>query len=477
MKEGTGAAFGLFGREEDLRVTSAVLSDGGSALATGEPGVGKSSLLQVAGRLAQRRGCRVLSVMPTPFDRGLPFAGLAELLGQVPEGMDLELPEPQRRALDVALQRAEPEGSPADALAVPLAVRGMLTQLCAREPVAVIIGDLQWMDQPSVGSLAFALRRLSVAPERLSVLVGTRPEGSHSDLIRCLPDPVRDLALAPLDQWEIGQLLRKRFGTRWTATLSAGVAQASGGNPFLALMIAEAMEAGALTWGTAVPGHVPVLPVPPSLVDLLRERIELLPQEAREVLLLVSAAGRITVAQLQRTVEATQVRLALESAADADVAAVGAETVVGFNQPLLASSIYEAATPAERRRAHRVLAEKLEDPVQRARHRSRTLTEPDETVASELEQAAEISRARGAPQLAGELFENAALATPAKVPGRRWLSTDGSRRSGTTWPPATARPPERHSTGRRRSRSGRPRRQRCSRGGSGWPTNARCSLD
>jgi DNA-binding CsgD family transcriptional regulator len=426
MKDGAAAAFGLFGREDDLRVTSTVLADGGSVVAAGEPGVGKSSLLKVAGQLAQRGGRRVLSVMPTPFERGLPFAGLAELLGQVPEGMARELPEPQRRALDVALQRAEPDGPEADALAVPLAVRGMLTQLCVREPVTVIIDDLQWLDQPSAGSLGFALRRLSVAPERLSVLVGTRPEGSDSDLIRCLPDPVQDLALAPLDQWEIGQLLRKRFGPRWTATLSAGVAQASGGNPFLALMIAEAIEAGALTWGTTVPGHVPVLPVPPSLVGLLRERIELLPLEARDVLLLVSAAGRMTVAQLQRTVEAQLVRHALEAAADADVAAVGAETVVGFNHPLLASAIYDAATPAERRQAHRVLAEKLDDQVQRARHRARTVAEPDERVASELEQAAEISRARGAPELAGELFESAAVATPSERGGKqvafnRWL--------------------------------------------------------
>jgi DNA-binding CsgD family transcriptional regulator len=426
MEEGTAAAFGLFGRDEELRVLSAALTVGGSAVAVGDPGVGKSSLLRVADQLAQRRGRRVLSVTPTRFERGLPFAGLADLISQVPAGIDSSLPGPQRRALAVALQQAEPDSPEADALAVPLAVRGLLTQLCDTGPVAVIVDDLQWLDQASMGSLGFALRHLSVPPERLSVLVGARPEGAGSDLIRSLGEPRHEFSLSALEDSAIGQLLRKRLGHRWTPPMSAAVARASGGNPFLALTIAQAMEAGALSWGVTAPGHEPVLPVPPSLAELLHERTAMLPPDVREVLLMVSAAGRVTVAQLQRIVEAQQVREALEAAADLDVAVVGAETVVSFTHPLLGSAIYDAATPPERRQAHRTLADKLEDPVERARHRSRTVTAPDAGVASELQEAAEISRARGAPALAGELFEGAALATPAEggadTAFNRWLS-------------------------------------------------------
>jgi DNA-binding CsgD family transcriptional regulator len=150
-----------------------------------------------------------------------------------------------------------------------------------------------------------------------------------------------------------------------------------------------------------------------------------LPQDARGVLLLVSAAGRLTMAQLQGMVDAATLLSALEAAADADVATLGPESVVTFTHPLLASAIYDAAAPAERRRVHRLLAETLEDSVQRARHRSRSVTVPDETVAAELEQAADVSRGRGAQQLAGELFEGAALATPpgtdTGVSFGRWL--------------------------------------------------------
>jgi len=431
---GAAAAFGLFGREDDLSVLSNVLDLGGSAVATGDPGVGKSSLLKVADQLAQRRGRRVLSVTPTQFDRGLPFAGLAELIAQVPEGADLALPEPQRRGLAVALQRAELDGPEVDALAVPLAVQGLLTHLCESERVALIIDDLQWLDQASLGSIGFALRRIAVDPQRLSVLIGTRPEGS--DLLRDLPGPRHDLTLGPLEDWAIGQVLRTRLGSRWTPPMSAGVARASSGNPFLALMIAEAMQSDVSKWRwSAQDGHDPVFPVPPSLVEILGEKVSLLPSSAREVLLFVSAAGRLTVAQLQGIVDDAQLRSALEAAADWDVATVGAESVVAFTHPLLASAIYDAALPAERRRAHRVLAEVLDDPVERARHRSRSIIAPDAAIAAELEQAAEISRGRGAQQLAGELLEAAALATPAGAESAaslgRWLrAVDGYLAAG-----------------------------------------------
>ena len=421
------AAFGLFGREESLRVVDDILVSGGSVVTTGDPGAGKSSLLRAAAQLAKARGRRVFSVMPTQFDRGLPFAGLAELIGQIPEGADSGLPGPQRRALAIALQRADPDGHEVNALAVPLAIRGLLTQLTASGPVAIILDDLQWLDHASVGSLGFALRRIPAGPHRLSVVVATRPDpGASGDLIRSLAEPRREFALPPLADWAIGQLLRKRLGPRWTPPLTAGVAQASGGNPFLALEIARTMQADRPGRpGSAQPGRDPIFPVPPRLAELLGSRVAQLPQGAREVLLLVSAAGRLTVTQLREISGEALLRPALEAAADADVAIVGAESVVAFTHPLLASALYDAAAPAERRYAHRVLAESLDDPVERARHRARSIIAPDEAVAAELDRGAGISRGRGALHLAGELLEGAALATPAEADTAarlwRWL--------------------------------------------------------
>ncbi|MFF5289628.1 helix-turn-helix transcriptional regulator [Paractinoplanes globisporus] len=402
----------LYGRDDALRAVAELMAGGGSAVAVGDPGSGKSTLLRAAADLGRSRGRRVLSITPTPFERGLPFAGLAELVGQTPAGLDRHLPEPQRRALAVALRRTEADGREVDALAVPLAVGGLLTSLCESEPVALLVDDLQWLDQASAGSLGFALRRVVDDPRRLSLLVATRPDPyTGQDLIRSLPGPRREILLRPLDEAAIGLLLRERLGPRWTPPMSAGVARASGGNPLLALEIGRAMQDG-------VPGrqtHDPVFPMPPSLVELLRERVEKLPEDAREVLLLASAAGRLTLAQLRRIAEPAKLRAALETAADADVAVVSPESAITFTHPLLASAIYDAAAPADRRWAHRLLAERLDDPVERARHRATSITEPDETVAGELESAADVSRGRGALHLAGELLEAAALATPSEA--------------------------------------------------------------
>jgi len=174
------AGLGLFGREDALRVLSDLMDHGGSAVATGDPGSGKSSLMRAAARLAERQGRRVLSVTPTQFEQGLPFAGLAELVGQFPEGADSDLPSPQRRALAVALRRAEPDGRELDALAVPLAVRGLLTRLCEAGPVALLIDDLQWLDQASLGGLAFALRGLTTEPQRRT---GATASACHARLV------------------------------------------------------------------------------------------------------------------------------------------------------------------------------------------------------------------------------------------------------------------------------------------------------
>ncbi len=180
------AAFGLFGREDALRAINDALTSGGSVLAVGDPGSGKSSLLRAAGQLAKVRRRTVLSVTPTQFDQGLPFAGLAELVGQLPEDADSGLPVPQRRALAVALQRAEPGDRDSDALAVSLAVRGLLTQLTGSGPVTLLLDDLQWLDQASAGSLGFALRGVRADPGRLSVLVATATGAGR----RRRPDPL-----------------------------------------------------------------------------------------------------------------------------------------------------------------------------------------------------------------------------------------------------------------------------------------------
>ena len=83
-----------------------------------------------------------------------------------------------------------------------------------------------------------------------------------------------------------------------------------------------------------------------------------------------------------------------------------------FAHSLLASVLYANATAAERRRLHARLATVLDDPEERAGHLALAAERPDATVAAELDEAAQRARARGAPDAAATLWEQARRFTP-----------------------------------------------------------------
>src|SRR5215468_4307155 len=96
----------LVGRRDELgeieELLAAVAAGGGTLAYLGEPGVGKSVLLDAAARLAEQRGYTVLRVSGVEFERALGFSGLNQLL--LPLRLYLDALEPeQREALSVAL--------------------------------------------------------------------------------------------------------------------------------------------------------------------------------------------------------------------------------------------------------------------------------------------------------------------------------------------------------------------------------------
>jgi DNA-binding CsgD family transcriptional regulator len=394
----------ILGRDAELaevqRFVDAVVEGPAALILEGVAGIGKTTLWQSGMEFARGRGYRVLSCRAEETEARLSYTGLGDLL-------DIELPElpaPQKRALDVALLRAEVEGSQPEQRAVSVATLGVVRAFSKSTPVLIAIDDVQWLDAPSAKVLSFAARRLENEAVRLLVTLRAGPLAHPLGLVRTTPSlALRKLSVGPLSLEALTRLVRERLGTSLTHPVLLRLHDISQGNPFFALEIARALIAQG---ASLEPGQL--LPVPDDLRELLGARLAALPREASRALLVVAAAGRPT-DDLVHAVTGSAGSLAL--AEEAGIVARDGEKV-GFSHPLLGSTVYAGATLEERRRVHRRLAEVVDDPEEGARHLALAAPGPDPRVAEALDGAGRHARSRGAPDAAAELMELARRLTP-----------------------------------------------------------------
>ena len=167
----------LVGREAELDRIDAVLADvragrGAVLVLTGEPGVGKSALLDaIAERANDMRQLRAAGV---EYEAELPFSGLHELLHPVLALIE-DLPAPQAGALRGAFAMSE---DTVERFAAFAAVFSLLVAAAADKPVLVCVDDAQWIDSASLEALAFAARRLG--GDRVAILAAFRDEVAAS---------------------------------------------------------------------------------------------------------------------------------------------------------------------------------------------------------------------------------------------------------------------------------------------------------
>jgi ATP/maltotriose-dependent transcriptional regulator MalT len=406
------AADGLIGREVELAAISSFLDRVGSGpvalLLEGQAGIGKTTLWQHALIQAAGRGHRTLACRPAESETKLSFSALADLLEGVLDDVLPALPPPRRHALEVALFLSEAAGPPPTQLAVSLAFRGALELVAGTGPVLLAIDDAHWLDGPSSETLDFAVRRTGAQP--IGVLVTTRGEKSvpQTRMEQALSEHgVRRLTLPPLEADELDVLLRSRLDLEVPRPYLARLHRASGGNPYYALEIGLALQqAGGL------PGLDESLPIPDTMADLLRARLEAVPTEVRDLLLVVAALSEPTVSVVRRAMERDDVERWLAEAVEAGLVEVDPDRI-RFTHPLLGSVLFEGSPRAVRRSLHRRLAEVVEDPEERAGHLALGAEGPDAAVAAELEEAAGAVRRRGASSAAAELCEQARRLTPA----------------------------------------------------------------
>jgi DNA-binding CsgD family transcriptional regulator len=397
----------VVGRDAELRSMQEFLaaSDGEARalVIAGEAGIGKTTLWQAGVDEAHAHPTLVLVANPAEGEAKLSYVGLGDLFGDVLDGDLSHLPSVQRRALEAALLRVETE-EPILQRAVSAAFLGALQFLARERPVLVAVDDVQWLDHSSAQVLAYAARRLRGAA--VGFLLATRTDESRSaPLLESLPEDRLRLELGPLTLGALHHVIRERLGQTLPRPLLLRVAASSRGNPFLALEIARALLDSA-----ARPGPGEGLPVPESLKHLLVTRLGRLSSKTRRVLVAASATPNPTVGALERALD-EDVAAALEQAEEAGIVELDGARI-RFAHPLLASAVYSSARAAARLRLHRRLAAAATDPEERARHLALGASEPDEELAAALDEAARVSRARGAPDSAAELGELSARLTP-----------------------------------------------------------------
>jgi DNA-binding CsgD family transcriptional regulator len=335
----------------------------------------------------------VLSARPTGSEVRLSFAGLADLVGRLPESVFASLPSPQRRALDAALLRVDASRGAIHSRAVGQALVGVLRRVAAEAPAVVAIDDLQWLDSPSGRAVGFALRRLVDEPVALLVAHRSDSVSLPLDLDRVVPEGrLRRIRVSPLGARAIDELLRWRLGLTLSRPARVRLHERAGGNPFFALEIGRMLTRGRIEAAEE-------MPLPRSLRDLVHERLARLPTATKRVLLAAAALSQPRLELLGR-----RARTDIGPALNEGIVRLD-QGVVVFAHPLLALVPYEEASPSQRRRLHARLARLVSDVEERARHLALAASAPDERVAVELDGAARLAHARGAPEAAAELAQ------------------------------------------------------------------------
>ena len=261
-------------------------------LLEGEAGIGKTTLWSQGLVSSAARGQRVLRCRPGERETQLAYAALGDLLAEVPDAAMADLPAPQRRALEVALLRAEPEGEQSLQRAVGLGLLGVLARAGRRRADAARDRRRPVARPPSESALAFVARRLAGRAPRILLRParGRRATYRSSSTAR---SPVRassDSTLGDLDAGELELLLRTDLGAPLSRRTLERVRRAAGGNLFFALEIGRALAARG---GPLDPAEE--LPIPANLLELVRDRLELLPPGARAAAQVASALSRPTV--------------------------------------------------------------------------------------------------------------------------------------------------------------------------------------
>src|SRR5690242_12971321 len=369
----------------------------------GEAGIGKTALMRYCAR--QASGCQLAQIHGVESEMELPLAALHQLCTPMLSSLDA-LPEPQQRVLRVAFGLTS-EPAP-DRFVLGLAVLSLLAENAAARPLICLIDDAQWLDEASSQVLGFVGRRLLAEP--VGLLLAVR-EAAGERLFPGLPA----LTLKGLTDEDARALLTAAVPGHLDNRVRDRIVAETGGNPLGLLELARGMAEAELAGGFAGPRQASL---PGQLQDHYLYRMRVLPESARQLMLLAAADPTGDATLLWRA--AKTLGLGPDAAAPArakQLLSIGSR--VRFRHPLVRSAAYTAGSREDRRAAHLALAEATDaqaDPERRVWHLAAAATGPDEDVATALEQAAAKIQARAGLAASAAFLRRSVMLTAE--PGR-----------------------------------------------------------
>src|SRR5882762_5283895 len=409
----------LLGREReraalDRLVEAARDGNGGALVVRGEPGVGKTALLEDS--VEKATTLRIVRSAGVEGEMELPFAAVQQLCASILE-LGKRLPPPQRDALDIAFGLSP--GLVPNPFLVALAVLGLLSEAARERGLLCVIDDAHWLDRASAQTLGFAARRLAV--ERIAIVFAARDVG---EALRGLPE----LDVKPLGHRDARALLESVLPARLDERVLDRIVLETRGNPLALLELPRGLTPTQIAGGFGLPVAVPLSA---SIEESFRRRLAGLPGDARRFLFVAAADPVGDTELVWRAARQLGIPESVVEAVEAEgLLQLGARVV--FRHPLVRSAVYRAAGLKERRAVHRALAEATDpkiDPDRRAWHRAQAASTPDEDVAAELERSAGRAQARGGLAAVAAFLEHAAALTPEPTHrAQRLLAAAGAKR-------------------------------------------------
>jgi DNA-binding CsgD family transcriptional regulator len=401
----------------DRFVAGVRAGEGRALVVRGEPGVGKTALLDyLAGHAS---ACLVARAAGVQSEMELAFAGLHQLCAPMLDHAE-SLPVPQREALRTAFGLSA--GPVPDRFLVGLAVIGLLSETAREHPLICVVDDQQWLDRASAQALGFAARRLAAEP--VGLVFAARVPGKD---VAGLPE----LLVEGLAEADARELLESVLTGPLDARVRDQIIADTNGNPLALLELPRGLTPAQLAGGFGLSSAVPLAG---RIEESFGRQLETLPAQTRKLVQLAAADPSGDPVLVWRAAGLLAIGAgAARPATDAGLAEFGAR--VRFRHPLVRSAAYRSASVQTRQELHRALAEVTDpavDPDRRAWHRAQAAAGPDEEVAAELEQSAGRAQRRGGLAAAAAFLERSVGLTldPARRAQRALAAAQAEHQAG-----------------------------------------------